>query len=76
MRGFVRDPVCHRPKWSQIRDYMLDLGRGGSAAVWQKLPAGEGFFFAPPIPPVAQIHLNCMLVVLVVEQMGSGRVNL
>lgn len=48
MRGFVSDPVCHRPKWSQILDYMMGFGRGGSAKVWQKLPAGEVFFAPSP----------------------------
>ena len=45
IRGFVTNPICHLPKWSQILDYMLLLVRGWWATVGLKPFTGAGFTF-------------------------------
>ena len=45
IRGFVTNPICHLPKWSQIQDYMLVLLRGWWATVGLKPLTGAGFTF-------------------------------
>lgn len=45
IRGFVTNPICHLPKWSQIRDYMIVLLRGWWATVGLKPLTGAGFTF-------------------------------